>query len=105
MSGTNWRGVAAWFSVAEYFWLYLLGLSCAVIVAHGSLLKAVLALLLGLLLSTVGLSAVHTEARFTFGSPELYEGISFIPAMIGLFGVSEVLKEPGGTRSRDNRRR
>jgi TctA family transporter len=84
--------IAAWFSVAEYFWLYLLGLSCAVIVSHGNLLKSVLALLLGLLLSTVGLSAVHTEARFTFGFPELYEGISFIPAMIGLFGVSEVLK-------------
>ncbi len=90
--GHQLAAIAAWFSVAEYFWLYLLGLSCAVIVAHGSLLKAVLALLLGLLLSTVGLSAVHTEARFTFGSPELYEGISFIPAMIGLFGVSEVLK-------------
>jgi TctA family transporter len=40
----------------------------------------------------VGLSAVHTQARFTFGLPELYEGINFIPAMIGLFGVSEVLK-------------
>jgi TctA family transporter len=89
---------AAWFSVAEYFWLYLLGLSCAVIVAHGGLLKAVLALLLGLLLSTVGLSAVHTQARFTFGLPELYEGISFIPAMIGLFGVSEVLKNLAALR-------
>jgi len=83
---------AAWFSVAEYFWLYLLGLSCAVIVARGALLKALFALLLGLLLSTVGLSAVHTEARFTFGLSELYQGINFIPAMIGLFGVSEVFK-------------
>jgi TctA family transporter len=55
-------------------------------------LKALFALLLGLLVSTVGLSAVHTQARFTFGMPELYEGINFIPAMIGLFGVSEVLK-------------
>ena len=42
--------------------------------------------------STVGLSAVHTQARFTFGMPELYQGIDFIPAMIGLFGLSEVLK-------------
>jgi len=84
--------VAMWFSVTEYFWLYLLGLSCAVIVARGSLLRATSGLLLGLLLSTVGLSAVHTQARFTFGQPELYQGISFIPAMIGLFGVSEVLR-------------
>jgi TctA family transporter len=83
---------AAWFSVAEYFWMYLLGLSCAVISARGTLLKALAALLLGLLFSTVGLSAVHTEARFTFGMPQLYQGINFIPAMIGLFGVSEVLK-------------
>ncbi len=83
---------AAWFSAPEYFWMYLVGLSCAVIAARGALLKALLALLLGLLFSTVGLSAVHTEARFTFGLSELYQGINFIPAMIGLFGVSEVLK-------------
>ncbi|MEX0642510.1 MAG: tripartite tricarboxylate transporter permease [Pirellulales bacterium] len=83
---------AAWFSAPEYFWMYVIGLSCAVVAARGALLKALVALLLGLLFSTVGLSAVHTEARFTFGFPELYQGINFIPAMIGLFGVSEVLK-------------
>jgi TctA family transporter len=42
--------------------------------------------------STVGLSAVHTQARFTFGQAELFQGINFIPAMIGLFGVSEVFR-------------
>ena len=84
--------VATWFTVVEYFWLYLLGLSCAVIVSRESATKATLALILGLLLSTVGLSAVHTEARFTFGRAELFQGINFIPAMIGLFGVSEVLR-------------
>jgi putative tricarboxylic transport membrane protein len=92
LSGHQLARFAENFSMAEYFWLYVLGLSCAVIVAHGALVKAVFSLLLGLLLSTVGLSAVHTQARFTFGLPELYEGINFIPAMIGLFGVSEVLK-------------
>jgi len=84
--------VATWFTVAEYFWLYLLGLSCAVIVSRGSTLKATLALVIGLLLSTVGLSAVHTQARFTFGQAELFQGINFIPAMIGLFGVSEIFR-------------
>lgn len=84
--------IATWFTVAEYFWLYLLGLSCAVIVSRGSTLKASLALLIGLMLSTVGLSAVHTEARFTFGRAELFQGIQFIPAMIGLFGVSEIFR-------------
>lgn len=83
---------AAMFSVAEYFWLYLLGLSSAVVVSRGPVLKALLGLLIGLLLATVGLSAVHTEARFTFGFPQLYQGISFIPAMIGLFGLSEVMR-------------
>lgn len=84
--------VASMFSVAEYFWLYLLGLSSAVVVARGPVLKSLLGLLIGLFLALVGLSAVHTEARFTFGLPQLYQGISFIPAMIGLFGLSEVLR-------------
>lgn len=84
--------IATMFSVAEYFWLYLLGLSSAVVVSRGPVLKGLLGLLIGLLLATVGLSAVHTEARFTFGMPQLYQGVSFIPAMIGLFGLSEVLR-------------
>lgn len=84
--------VASMFSVAEYFWLYLLGLSSAVVVARGPVLKSLLGLLIGIFLALVGLSAVHTEARFTFGLPQLYQGISFIPAMIGLFGLSEVLR-------------
>jgi putative tricarboxylic transport membrane protein len=48
--------------------------------------------LIGLLLATIGLSAVHGQVRFAFGQPELFQGISFIPAMIGLFGLSEVLR-------------
>ena len=84
--------IATWFTVAEYFWLYVLGLGCAVVVSRGSALKGAFALLLGLLFATVGLSPVHTEARFTFGRPELYQGINFIPALVGLFGLSEVLR-------------
>ncbi len=85
-------GFATLFTVVEYFWLYVLGLGCAVVVSRGSPLKGAFALLLGLLFSTVGLSPVHTAARFTFGRPELYQGISFIPALVGLFGFSEVLR-------------
>jgi TctA family transporter len=70
----------------------VIGLGCAVVVSRGSALKGAFALLLGLLFSTVGLSPVHTQARFTFGRPELYQGINFIPAMIGLFGLSEILR-------------
>jgi putative tricarboxylic transport membrane protein len=90
-------------TVAEYGWFYVIGLGCAVVVTRGSALKGAFSLLLGLLFSTVGLSAVHTEARFTFGHPELYQGINFIPAMIGLFGLSEVLRavsRPGGPSPR-----
>jgi TctA family transporter len=84
--------MAALFSVTEYFWLYLMGLSCAVVVGRFGIARSLVGLLIGLLLSTVGLSAVHGQARFTFGHPELFQGVNFIPAMIGLFGLSEVLR-------------
>jgi putative tricarboxylic transport membrane protein len=84
--------LATLFSVVEYFWLYVIGLGCAVVVSRGSALKGAFSLLLGLLFSTVGLSPVHTAARFTFGRSELFQGISFIPALVGLFGLSEVLR-------------
>ena len=92
--------IALLFSRYEYFWLYMLGLSCAVVITRGAVLRGLLGLLIGLLLSTVGLSAVHSEARFTFGRAELFQGINFIPAMIGLFGVSEVLRHALTVRSK-----
>ncbi len=92
VSGDQLARFASWFSVSEYFWLYLLGLSCAVVVGGSSVSRSLLGLLIGLMFSTVGLSAVHGQARFTFGQPELFQGINFIPAMIGLFGLSEVLR-------------
>ncbi|MGW8179386.1 MAG: tripartite tricarboxylate transporter permease, partial [bacterium] len=84
--------IAVQFTSYEYFWLTLLGLSCAAVVSSGSMLKGMLALVIGLLLSMVGLSEVHSVPRFTFGHDELIAGIDFIPAMIGLFGMSEVLR-------------
>lgn len=84
--------IAFEFTSYEYFWLYVLGLSCAAIVSRGSRVKGALALVIGLLLATVGTSEVYGEPRFTFGSDELQTGINFIPAMIGLFGVSEVFR-------------
>jgi len=80
------------FTTYEEFWLYALGLSCAAVVSHGSRLKGLLALLLGVLLSTPGLSDAHASPRLTFGRDELISGINFIPAMIGLFGLSEVMR-------------
>jgi len=84
--------VARQFSTYENFWLYALGLSCAAVVSGDSRLKGAIALCVGIFFSLVGLSAVHSEPRFTFGSEELLSGVHFIPALIGLFGVSEVLR-------------
>ncbi len=84
--------MAVSFTYPEYFWFYVLGLGCAVVVSRGSPLRGAIALLLGLLFSTVGMSAIHSAPRFTFGREELLTGINFIPAMIGLFGFSEVLR-------------
>ena len=84
--------IAFEFSSYEYFWLCVLGLSCAAVVSRGSLAKGLLSLSIGLLLSCVGLGSTHSVPRLTFGSDELIKGIEFIPAMIGLFGLAEVLR-------------
>ena len=83
---------ATQFTSYEYFWLYVLGLTCAAIVSDDSRLKGALALFIGLLLSTVGLGTDYSVPRLTFGFDQLITGINFIPAMIGLFGMSEVLR-------------
>jgi TctA family transporter len=80
------------FTSYEYFWFAVLGLSTAVVISRGSQVKGLIALALGLLLGTVGLDPTMGFPRFTFGSDELLGGINFIPAMIGLFGLSEVLR-------------
>lgn len=80
------------FTSFEYFWVAVLGLTAAVIVSQGAELKGAIALMTGLLVSTVGLDVTLGHPRFTFGNQELYRGVDFIAAMIGLFGLSEVLR-------------
>ncbi|MQA97329.1 MAG: C4-dicarboxylate ABC transporter permease [Streptosporangiales bacterium] len=84
--------VALRFTSYEYFWVAVLGLTASVIISRGSQVKGAIALLLGMFLSTVGIDIALGYERFTFGSTALLQGISFIPAMIGLFGLSEVLR-------------
>ncbi|SJZ66090.1 tripartite tricarboxylate transporter permease [Consotaella salsifontis] len=84
--------IALSFSSVEYFWLGVLGLSCATFVAGPSLLKGMASLLLGLLLATVGLDPVSGMPRFTFGSTNLMGGLGLIPVLIGLFAISELLR-------------
>lgn len=84
--------VALNFSSFEYFWLALLGLSSAALVSSGGIAKGALSLLLGLFISQVGLDPLMAQPRFTFGISELAGGISFIPAMIGMFALAEILR-------------
>ncbi|MGR3721214.1 MAG: tripartite tricarboxylate transporter permease, partial [Paracoccus sp. (in: a-proteobacteria)] len=80
------------FSTVEYFWLAVLGLSCSVIISRGSPIKGLVSLLIGLFISTIGIDVTGGYPRFTFGSVDLMGGVSFIPAMIGMFAVTEILR-------------
>jgi TctA family transporter len=80
------------FSSFEYFWLASLGLTCAVFIATNDPLKGIISLLIGLSINCIGIDPAAGFPRFTFGSVELMQGISFIPAMIGMFAISELLR-------------
>ena len=92
VAATALAEVAVRFTSFEYFWLGALGLSATAMVSQGSLAKGALSILFGLFLSTVGLDITLGYPRFTLGSVELMNGVDFIPAMIGLFGISEVIR-------------
>lgn len=85
--------IALLFSSYEYFWLTILGLSCAVIISRGSQVKGTIALVFGLFLSTVGLDITMGYPRFSFGSVDLAAGISILPALIGSFAISEIIRK------------
>ncbi len=80
------------FGPAEYFSLMTLGLIAAVILAHGSLDKALAMIVVGLLLSCVGTDVASGVPRMTFGIQALNDGIGFVPLAMGLFAVAEVIK-------------
>ncbi len=82
--------VALKFGPAEYFSLMVLGLVGATVLAHGSLIKAIAMTILGLLLGLVGTDINSGIERFTFGIPEIYDGIGFIIIAMGLFGFTEI---------------
>lgn len=79
------------FGPAEYFLVALFGMTMMVAVSGGNVIKGLILGFLGLLLATVGLDPISGLARFTFGNTSLKAGIDFIPIMIGIFGLSEVL--------------
>ncbi len=84
--------IALSFSTFEYFWLAFLGLMCATLVARSSPVKAIASMLLGLVVSCVGMENPGGVPRFTFGLTDLLGGIDVIPALVGVFAVSEVMR-------------
>ena len=84
--------VALNFSSYEYFWLAVLGLMCATLVARSSPVKAIASMLLGLLFSCIGMENPAGSPRFTFGSTDLLGGIDPLPALVGVFALSEVMR-------------
>jgi TctA family transporter len=84
--------IALQFSTYEYFWLAFLGLMCATLVARSSPVKAIASMLLGLLISAVGMENAGGIPRFTFDLTDLLGGIEPIPALVGVFAVSELMR-------------
>jgi putative tricarboxylic transport membrane protein len=84
--------IALSFSSYEYFWLAVLGLMCATLVARSSPVKAIASMLLGLLFACIGMENPGGVPRFTFGITDLLSGIDPIPALVGVFAISEVMR-------------
>ena len=81
------------FAPPEYFALTLFGLSMLISVGGGSAIKNLITGAFGILLATVGTDLLTSVKRFTFESPHLYDGIGFVPVMIGVFGISELIAQ------------
>lgn len=80
------------FSSFEYFWLACLGLTCAIFISTGDPVKGFLSLFVGLAIGCIGIDPAAGYPRFTFGNIDLMSGINFIPTMIGIFAVSELMR-------------
>ncbi len=84
-------GFALQFGPPEFFAVMFLSFACFVGLSRGSALKALSAMMLGFLLAAVGMDAMTGTLRLTFGSTEMIRGFDFLVAVIGLFGISEIL--------------
>jgi putative tricarboxylic transport membrane protein len=90
-SGPMLTSVALSFGPPDYFSLMLLGLIVACVLAQGSVPKAIAMVVLGVALGLVGTDVQTGQQRFTFGVPELSDGINFVALAMGLFGVTEII--------------
>ncbi|CAN7542798.1 tripartite tricarboxylate transporter permease [Neorhizobium tomejilense] len=94
-------GLALVFGPAEYFSLMVMGLVFAVVLAHGSIIKAIAMILVGILLSTVGVDLETGEDRMTLGLSFLFDGIDFAVLAMGVFGIAEILRNLDNVETRD----
>src|SRR6185436_10318454 len=92
--------LALLFGPAEYFGLMVFGLGLAIVLARGSVLKAVIMVVLGLLFSTVGTDLETGQDRLTLGIAELSDGVDFAVLAMGLFGIAEILRNLDNRESR-----
>ncbi len=79
------------FGPPEYFLLAIMGLASIVTLTSGNLVKGLISGLLGLIIATIGMDPITGYIRFTWGITDLFEGVSFMPALIGLFSISQIL--------------
>jgi putative tricarboxylic transport membrane protein len=84
--------IALNFGAPEFFWLICFSLTIIISLASGSMIKGLIAAFLGILLSLVGLDSVFGSQRLTFGNYNLMDSISFIPLLIGLFAIPEIME-------------
>ena len=92
--------IALKFGAAEYFSLMVLGLVSAIALAHGSILKALAMVVLGLLLGLVGTDIYTGTPRFTMGITEYADGLNFVALAVGVFGIAEILRNLEGEQDR-----
>jgi len=91
MFGPGMAALALKFGPVEYFSLMLLGLICSIVLASGSLFKAVAMIVFGMFLGMAGTDPNSPMPRLTFGVMELTEGIDFVAVAVGLFGLTEIM--------------
>jgi len=94
-------GLALMFTPPAHFALGLLGLSIIASVSEGSLLKGLIGGVLGLMVATIGSDPLSGVTRFTFGLPELLEGVNFILVMLGVFAIAELMSKIGENDDED----
>ena len=91
------------FTPPEYFALTLFGMSMLASIGEGSPLKNLISGSFGVFLALVGVDMLTSVERFTFGSHDLYDGIGFVPVMIGIFGISELIVQASSLDKRKER--